>query len=72
MIKIDKNVPVPKILRGGAVKYPFAQMQVGDSIFLEGQTTNKASALSAYWRRKFNWVFIARGEKNGARIWRIR
>lgn len=69
---IDKNVPIP--LPGGRRKYPWAEMEVGDSVLLEGFHSTAecypyraALNYAAYWGLKFT----ARAVEGGVRIWRI-
>jgi hypothetical protein len=66
MIKIDKDHPLP-------VKYPFEQMEVGDSFAVPD--TVKRTTLSIAMRRygrKNNKKFTVRKFKDGAyRCWRI-
>jgi hypothetical protein len=72
MIKIDKNVAIPIIERGGVAKYPWNKMEIGDSFFIEGAktTTSITSAASPYGKRH-NKKFTARAVDGGVRIWRI-
>ena len=70
--KIEKNVPVPKT-RGS--KYPFAQMEVGDSFYEPSRQTTHLVSASYTFRRRHNlldWKFVARKENYGARIWRVK
>jgi hypothetical protein len=65
MPPIDKGVPIPN-------RFPFAQMQVGDSFVMP--TTVSRSILSVYARRygdKHNMKFTTRQMPDGAiRCWR--
>jgi hypothetical protein len=66
---IDKNVPVPTEKR--ACKWPFATMEVGDSVWFQDEKVNgKAyrSAMAMGARR--GTKFVARRENDGLRIWR--
>ncbi len=69
---IEKNVPIP--LKGNVRrKYPFAQMEVGDSIFVAGdaaKTENISCSANAYGKRN-GAKFSARCVEGGVRIWRI-
>ena len=76
-IKISKNHPVPdydknKKSRGRPPKYPFDDMEVGDSFLAEGQDWDDGGRCAAnnHGRRK-NKRFIARKQENGIRIWRV-
>lgn len=68
MIKIDKGVPVPEKMGN---KYPFSEMEVGDSFYVDGATPNQLQNAASYWRKKAGYKFVARRENEGARIWRI-
>jgi hypothetical protein len=68
--EIERGVPTPDHARR---KYPFADMEVGDSFFVPGATpvrlTNAANSLKQCygWKRSFS----ARKVDGGARIWRV-
>lgn len=67
MQPVEKGIPLPKDRRGGSNrKYPFSQMQLGDSILI-------ASRASAYYYqvRNPNFHFVARREGKCYRIWRV-
>jgi len=73
-IKIDSDVPLPPPT-GGAKKYPFDQMQVGQSFFIRldelpksGDKAVRTSATQAGKRLKMK--FTIRQVKNGVRLWR--
>ena len=73
-MKIESGIPVPKN-KTSKSKYPFAEMRVGDSFFLEGnpgaQQSVLGSASSFYTKRHPGMKFTVRREEMGARIWRI-
>lgn len=72
MFKIEKNVALPKNAR--ISKYPFADMEVGDS-FVAPNTARTALYTAAYQWTKRNASdnkFIVREEGNDARIWRTK
>ena len=72
MFKIEKDVALPKHARTS--KYPFADMEIGDS-FAAPNSTRQGLYTAAY-----NWAkaegagkkFIVREEGKGARIWRTK
>lgn len=81
--KIEKNVPVPVSYTKNNLKYPFDQMEVGDSFFIpfkEGQSneekrkiTNAVSSSCFTYKRakKLNDItFATRMTKEGVRCWR--
>ena len=67
-MKIETDIPVPMSTRSR--KYPFLDMQVGESIWFDEQVNGRAyrSALSTGTRH--NLKFVARKEDSGIRIWR--
>lgn len=71
IIKIDKNVDIPLLERG---RYPWAEMEIGDSFFIEGASQQQLSSSAHGWslRRGAKIKFRTKKEKNGARIWRIK
>ena len=77
MFKVEKGVALPD--RVEQSKYPFAEMEVGDS-FLTGASDLQVDrdsvgsrAFAASWRygRKHNMKFASRREGEFFRIWRI-
>jgi len=85
MIKIDKDIPIPEFSTK-ASKYPFRQMEIGDSFFVEfpKEATNRelkktqCSILgSSRCRRfkdgrKFNSQIVNMINLKGVRCWRIK
>ena len=73
--KIEKNVPIPPRAGGrNGSKYPFRQLQVGDSTFVEGKPSKIASALQAAAKLMPKVSFTSRATtedgKDGVRVWR--
>lgn len=73
---IEKNIPMPILYNGRAGRgsiYPFMEMEVGDSIFFEGQRNGGPAYQSAKQaqRRAGDRKFVSRKEGNGLRIWRV-
>jgi len=71
-IPIDHDVPIPAITRMS--KYPFDDMEVGDSFtILPEASKNISSAIGAYCRKRSDGrKFITRSIEGGVRIWRVR
>ena len=69
-MKIEEGIPVPKKVR--AAKYPFNQMEVGQSVFFANVTTDSKPyrAAKAFELRR-GWKFAIRRQEGGIRIWRI-
>lgn len=76
-MNIEKGLPLPKA--GKKSKYPFAEMEVGDSVFFAdtdgGSGSKPAIAAKVYAHRNQKTVsglkFSARSENGGVRIWRV-
>lgn len=68
-MKIEKGEKVPKVQR-----YPFAEMDVGDSLFFEEltQAESAQNAGHAYGKKHGNGFKMTRRKMdNGYRLWRI-
>lgn len=71
MIQIDKGIPIPG--RGRKAKYPWRQMEVGDS-FIIINTTNRSCSRYVGWANKLYVPlrFVGRTMPDGNyRIWRV-
>lgn len=73
MIKIDKGIPVPP--RHGEAKYPYGQVQVGDSFFCSGPSRSNLSTRAQQVGRGMGGKFcVRRAVENGVagfRVWRV-
>lgn len=65
MFEIEKGVPIPA---SRSFKYPFKNMEVGDSFFCQHQGV-RSSAMHFGRRHKTKYKSIVEG--NGYRVWRI-
>lgn len=70
--KIEKNIPIPvgAGTRGPSYKYPWRDMNVGDSIFIPDMTVYQINPHNA--AKKYNQKFSARTVDGGVRVWRIK
>lgn len=74
MYKIEKDVPKPK---GSKTKYPFREMEVGDSVFIPDapKASNGQFVTMTYIAKsqhKPNHAkFTQRTEGSGLRVWRV-
>lgn len=75
MITIEKDIPIPPIRRG---KYPFKQMQVGDSFFLPCANSQEQSISldrvksSCHFRLKHHGErYHATKINGGVRVWLV-
>jgi hypothetical protein len=72
--KIEKGVPLPLPRRPRRLaKYPFANLQVGDSFLVPGFSKNgQISGSLANWAKAHpEWRFATRKVEGGLRVWRI-
>ena len=72
--KIEKGVPLPdQSSRGGRRgKYPWAELEVGDSFFVPGKTARQLGGANTGGRRAFpDRRFVSRTVEGGTRIWRV-
>lgn len=72
-IKLDTNVPLPTVV---SFKYPFDDMNIGDSFFVPGtEAIRKLRGAASYHARKSSAKYSVRtteeGDNVGARCWRV-
>lgn len=75
-IHIEKNVPIPEPLpgRGGRPpKYPFREMEVGDSFFFAGtpKTAKRLYVSASKFGKRNNRRYAVRSVEGGYRVWRV-
>lgn len=74
MIKIDSGIPVPASNAGRKPKYPFEEMDVGQSFFEAGDSgelqKNAISSVSYFRRKHPDMRFTVRRVDGGIRVWR--
>jgi len=73
-MKIDNQVPIPPLgeVRDNRTKYPFREMEVGDSIFVDGEEDGyRAKAAAVMMTKRSRLTFKTQRENNGVRIWRV-
>lgn len=68
--KIEKNVPLPDGYPGRQ-KYPFDQMEIGDSILVPGPVGIRVSNAAYQWGKANKRKFRGKMTSEGMRIWRI-
>lgn len=77
-IRIEKGIPIPPGGRAGKenARYPFADMEVGDSFFVAVEREvlrkrrNVLSSASNYWKKRGKGQFTIRAVDGGLRVWR--
>lgn len=68
-IKIERNIPIP-VEKGR--KYPFKEMEIGDSFYVEGVKHNSLSGVATVIGYRLGMKFIVRRWKTGLRCWRVK
>ena len=66
-VGLDKDVPLPEARK----RYPYKEMEVGDSFFVEGGGIQNICNQNYRTGKKLGRSFIARKEDNGVRVWRV-
>jgi hypothetical protein len=66
---IEKGVPVP-LAKGGSAKYPWADLEVGDSFFVPNASVAFYSQVGKARKLYSPSKFAARKVKGGIRVWR--
>lgn len=72
--KIEKGIPITRPLNGpgSGSKYPFKELEIGDSFLVPNKTTNAFAASVSYWGRRLKRKFTSRATEGGVRVWRIK
>ncbi len=71
-MEIEKNIPVPRAY-AAREKYPFHQMEIGDSFVVPVDRGVAASVACSWYKKKHGMKFVTRKTKDGkfVRVWRI-
>ena len=71
-MNIEKGIPFPDFT-GGNIRYPWNEMDVGDSLF--SPKPNALASAASVWGKRKGWKFSARtvteNGVTGTRVWRI-
>ena len=68
--EIEKDIPIPLTRRPYNDRYPFASMDIGDSVFVPGDDGRVVRAALNYGARNSK-KFCSRKADGGIRVWRI-
>ena len=73
MFCVECGIKIPKPSRK-VVKYPFREMKIGDSFFVdsEGRRGKAHQAAKMFRSRNKEYKFLVEYENNGIRIWRVK
>lgn len=67
---IEKGIPAPE--SSGSKKYPFVDLAVGDSVFIDGAKFKGKEYCAAKAAARYKGFKIrAKSENGGIRIWRV-
>ena len=70
--KIEKGFPIPLPCKRGKAKYPWRELEVGDSFFVAGaKSVIIASSANGFAARHPGLNFVCRQVEGGVRVWRI-
>ena len=77
MFKVEKGVPIPVARRGTEKKYPFSDLEIGDSFFVSGKlvVTFSGQVSTAAKRmpgRRFTARTVTENGIKGVRVWRTK
>jgi hypothetical protein len=69
MFEIEKGIPI----KSGTGRFPFEQMEVGDSFLVpDGDCSRQAvSAAIVRQHKRSDKRFVTRAAKDGRRVWRV-
>ena len=70
-MKIAKNIPIPEGGKGRPLVYPFGNMEIGDSVYVDGRKKASIQAACRGYGKRHNMRFTTRAEKSGLRVWRV-
>ena len=68
--EIRKGVPIPSSKTGRNAKYPWHQMEVGDSFVFNGEARERAQTAASQAGRRYNKKFSVRKTEEGIVCWR--
>ena len=74
-MKVERNIKLPSQKRGKPAKYPWKELKVGDSFFVDGSEKiySMYSCVASYNKKASKKIKIStRLEGTGVRVWRIK
>ena len=72
--EIEKGIPLAKVASPSsprASKYPWADMEVGDSFLVPGTSVSRLSPSVCSASRRVGFKFKTRTVEGGVRVWRV-
>lgn len=73
MYDIERNIEMPPRNggQGARPKFPFREMDIGDSFFVEGRTARTFSPAIQAAQKRGRGKFSCRAVEGGIRVWRV-
>lgn len=68
--KVEKGIPIPEKIHDTYQKYPFNNMNVGDSITVDGSLAPSARCSAYTYAKRHGVSFVTRRDGARVRIWR--
>jgi len=69
--KVEKGIPFPDDRKTRNRRFPWKQLDVGDSFFVPEVTVKSICGSLAYARKSTQYAFSCRAVEGGIRVWRI-
>jgi hypothetical protein len=66
-VRIDRGIPIPSAYK---CKYPWKELEIGDSFLMDGAPRQVANAVSRAGRA-YGRKFSTRKTREGVRVWRV-
>ena len=66
-LEVDKLVPLPE----GKKRYPYKEMDIGDSFFVDAGKLQVVCNANYRASKRLGMQFIARKDSGGVRVWRV-
>ena len=73
-LKIEKGIPIPKIIHRTVLHSILHKMEIGDSIFIEcapDKIPSRRTYAGTWSKRYYPKKFMSRTVEGGVRIWRV-
>lgn len=68
---VERGIPLPKRTGGRPQKYPWNEMQVGDSFFVPDGKIKMLSAATNFRTQISGHRYTLRSVEGGVRVWRV-
>jgi hypothetical protein len=72
LYEVEKDIDIPPEYPGRRTKYPWTEMDIGDSFLVPDGTRKKLNTAVYAASRALKWKFVSRDVPGGVRIWRVK